>query len=890
MAVLNEEVTELSGGFAKEIDEGAKELIFSTLQRYQYQYPIKSTIRETVSNGLDSIKERDIALSILKGDSRMEDYYEQKEGAIYKDSTFNPAYYNPAHLSDRGWVEVVYHEGGDLGKDTVSIRDWGVGLGDSRLQGFFSLGYSSKRLAHFALGKFGLGAKSPLSTGIPCYTLRSWYNGRLYVFSIYNHKFESIVPRFNMDLGTENEKDVWEDGHGNRMEVYYLPTTEKNGVEVSFQVKKHHKQQYLDAVTGQLLYFSNVKLFVEQKDGSREEIPVKADILYEDEMIVMSRNAPYSKPHLLLNGVNYGFIDFRELELEEKLGNIGIKVDPTLVSVNPSRESLIWDDKTRDVIVGQFRKVVSIAEDTINKELKETNFLRWMKVCAQSMGSSWLNQGEDNVLGRLSRIVDMSNIEVSYQPAPQFRFNSQLLTGLGVRTITLEYKTKGGQKVRKVDYHPGWKSGLEDGLPIFIQGDVPVSNRKNRYLLSNYASGFILVKLGEGVGRVPSVAADSITNHEAVEEAAKSRRVSNETARQRIADLHNLILSSMDAAGVQWYDDVTVPDDFKGTDQEEEVDEEQTEEAVVSAEERRKLTKRVLVHTPRVKNLYRSKMDTLFEMAAVEFPPALVDEWTNPEVFYGNNGDEQLLHLAALVVTPLRVCLDKSRCVSAHDKGYTGSAIHDFDRVHTFQEDSLVRLFKVSQQNSRYFRDFRHITRFFKEIKGGIITMSNALVRWNTARIVREGLYKLKFLEGFGSFNPQLKARYDRLVQYVEENWKDLRVYGNTLGNNSSMMSSLISHLDNVAKLQLFVREFPDDAEAIGQLVREMFNPGEGVDIVDGLALDTEVYDLYHELLDWAEPVQVMMNMVQPLVDDDPLTQEQEEEIRSYFKYRNCPV
>jgi hypothetical protein len=252
MAILNEEVAEVSGGFAKELNENAKNLIFSTLQRYQYQYPVKSTIRETVSNALDSVKERDVALSIIRGQSRVEDYYEQREEAIYSDSGFDRSYYDPQWLSDKADVEVVYHDGGDLEKDSVSIRDWGVGLGKERLKGVFHLGYSSKRLTRFALGKFGLGAKSPLSTGVASYTMRSWYNGRLYSFAIYNHKFESITPRFDMSLGVENDCEVWDDGHGHQMTVYYQHTAEKNGVEISFQVKKHHKQQYLDAVTGQL--------------------------------------------------------------------------------------------------------------------------------------------------------------------------------------------------------------------------------------------------------------------------------------------------------------------------------------------------------------------------------------------------------------------------------------------------------------------------------------------------------------------------------------------------------------------------------------------------------------------------------------------------------------
>jgi hypothetical protein len=166
MAIYNEQEIQMSGGFTKEIDAGAKQMIFDNLQRYQYQYPIKSTVRELVSNGLDSVREKRVAMAILTGVAKVEDHYEQREGDVYKDSNFDPAYYDLFRLSDKDEVEIIYCNGKNLEKDTVIIRDYGVGIGETRLAGYCNLGYSTKRLSKYPLGKFGLNIPGLLCSNI----------------------------------------------------------------------------------------------------------------------------------------------------------------------------------------------------------------------------------------------------------------------------------------------------------------------------------------------------------------------------------------------------------------------------------------------------------------------------------------------------------------------------------------------------------------------------------------------------------------------------------------------------------------------------------------------------------------------------------------------------
>ena len=162
------------------------------------------------------------------------------------------------------------------------------------------------------------------------YIIESRYNGLKYRFNVYNASVESCIPRFNM---TTREENVLVD-LGEGVQVYAEKTQEKNGVTVSYDVKRLHKDEYIDAVRSQLLYFDDIHLIV-QENGISTELPYKADILYEDEYLLISDNKYYSKPHILLNRVNYGYIEFKDLEIEELEGNVGIKVAPEQVDVNP---------------------------------------------------------------------------------------------------------------------------------------------------------------------------------------------------------------------------------------------------------------------------------------------------------------------------------------------------------------------------------------------------------------------------------------------------------------------------------------------------------------------------------------------------------------------------
>ncbi len=144
MAILDVEQSKTQGtkGITREIDINAHSLIMDTIQMTQYQYPEASTVRELTSNAIDSQAEKLRAIEILSGKVKKEDYYLERQEAQYKDSNFDESYYDLDWLDlTNNIVELKYICGTGGGWcDKLIVKDYGVGIGEKRLEGYWSIG------------------------------------------------------------------------------------------------------------------------------------------------------------------------------------------------------------------------------------------------------------------------------------------------------------------------------------------------------------------------------------------------------------------------------------------------------------------------------------------------------------------------------------------------------------------------------------------------------------------------------------------------------------------------------------------------------------------------------------------------------------------------------
>lgn len=931
MAVHTEEIEELSG-YAKEIDDGALPMIYDNLQRTQYMYPVKSTVRELGSNAVDSIQEKLNARAILKGEAKIEDFYAVPETGITganKDSWFDPNYYDPQWLDlDNNKAQIIYEEGGNTQRDLLRIVDHGVGLGGKRLQGYMKLGYSTKRLSIKQLGKFGIGAKVGLSTGVKFYTTISRYNGREYKFNIYSQNVDSIVPPFD-EHGNENPHEIWQrklkDGTMVDYKVFWTPTTEKNGVEIQVQFRKHYKQDLISAVQSQLLYFDNIEFKVVDINGMTVDYPVQAKVLYEDDVFIISKNTQYSKPHIVINKVAYGYVDFLMLELQDTRGNIGIKVQPHEVDITPSRESVVWEDLTRETIVERFKQAVPIASAIVEKRLQETDFIKWIRACLSTLSRTSGDAVDDDliVLQELAHIVDTSSLKPTYSPDKSVRFYQSataMFRGMDIRTITGAKFYKAGTEKLRIERADVKQTSEFGNRPIFVQKGN--SNQlKDAYLLTLYPDGFISIRESAEdkieddaywtfMATAQLSVGSKVPTQDEIDEWLKDNK---DNYANNVKKILGLFKSSTE---IQDYNTVAVPESFKFN---EDVEEEVTQDEVVSApayaneSERRKAEKKIVATTPSFH--YEPGAERPFLWHKVEPELDVIDTLTDAELYYGTSMvdehgvkvEENLIFLATAISRKVERYQDNS--VFYHQKyavdpstGYYPEDIlagvvelggperhiknyYDTNRASAWYGTPNVRFVKVAQQNMRYFNQHHnHIQEFFLQINNGTVTMSQALIKWNTARLIREHLPKLAFLSNYGIFNATVTEEYKELKEYVRLYYRGLDQYkGRGFDNNE--VQELTQHADKVLQLQLFVRENPTDTEGTAELAKALFT---AENITGGIAVDMKYYDMLNKLIEYAEPIGVLLNTMGILtgLEGMPISAELETELKFYIKQK----
>lgn len=412
-------------GILKEIDEGAIDLVFQAIQEDIYSFPIKSFVREAISNGLDAVVERDIYRKIQEGTPQDAFYRQEQDNKLLKDSSFDESYYTSKYLSDDSRVYVRYDMPEGLRRHVISIKDYGVGLGGSRLRGFFRLGYSSKRNLKAVFGKFGSGAKAGLATGVDYFLMKTVYNGYSTSFMIFKTDYEAITPKTSASK-VEEWTVKMTNGDTAVRSVYWEPSIEENSVTIELEVKPHNKDSYFQAVIEQFQHF-NGKVQFDYKDNDNWVTNYLNDKpIYESENLLIPTRSSYHSPVILVDGISYGLISWAELELEHRAGIVALKVKATDIDITQSRESLKWTEKTKKVILESISKAKTEATEYTSKRLELTNEYDLFEIIDKY---SNISTGTDSTMKIFSQFLNMSSVK------PKYTFNPKWFGGKTLTTV-----------------------------------------------------------------------------------------------------------------------------------------------------------------------------------------------------------------------------------------------------------------------------------------------------------------------------------------------------------------------------------------------------------------------------------------------------------------------
>lgn len=672
MAII--ENKEISGsGFKKTIDEDSMEMILDMTQVSQYRKPHHSAVRETVSNGVDSVIERNLAKNILTGKEKVEDHYDtSKSDGQYKASSFDPDYYDLKYFDTKERVLIEYFEKSDE-RDLIRITDHGVGLGKRRLEKSFNPGYSSKRASKDTLGSFGIGAKSPLATGADSYTMTSTHNGRKYKFRIYVNKVDCLIPKFSK--GKMNKIHLFEALPGQteeqRYKAYYEDTTDKNGVVIEWEVKKHNRDIVNDAVKSQLMYFDNViyRRFNEWSNNYAEQVSIKSDLLYSDTDILVPKvtNKYTNQPHILLGRegkyVNYGPIDWDELELPQYKGGVGFKMSPSDVAINPSRENLVWNEKTKAAILAKFDAVKELVNKELKDKLQETDFVKW-NITAETISANLNRNNYGYYYGREEKQEDLVSVL------------SKLITeGDGV---SLKYSDEYSYKnfgtaitIKKEDYRTAVRH-------IYVRSDEDYT--LNRNLISRWSEMKdldVYVTEDDKADRIKDIHINSSLNEDLLKSKGFILIHKNKIEED---DISNLLF---DSETIKDYDSIEVSEEDRAKYQN------KISQAEMTPAERRKLDQKVVAKKYTVgynaSGCYTSKVEFKIGDLPTTFP--------NKDIIYGHRDDDYYLRFITQMLGKgsAETVLLISQGNLKHYKAY-GKHVLDY----IFEKDEVNKTVKIS--------------------------------------------------------------------------------------------------------------------------------------------------------------------------------------------------
>ena len=892
-----------SEGLAKKINKGAEKMVFDILQSTQYSTPIPSTIRELATNGADAQREKEIAIEILTGKAKAEDYYIERHGEQYSDSNFDISYYDLDHLdTENNEVLITYKENEGTGYcDVVTIKDHGVGIGERRLEGVLELGYSTKRNTAENFGAFGLGAKVALSTGVDFYTIETVHNGKRFKMNCYNYKTDFIIPAFNPGLGQPNPHITLSNG----TKVYYEHAKAKNQTIVSFGVKKHNRRDYRDAVEEQLMYMPSIKFKRIAEDGYEREENIHPTIMHNSDNLIISDTYMFSRPHIVLTkdvgaptGVNYGFVDFRELEMQQMWGPIAFKCparqvinDPETgeeivlqegVDVTPSREKVIWNENTKAYIKSVIMAAADEASEIVQEELQQTDFVSWLIACKQVLTKA----DSGSVLGRLSNIIDQEQLKPKFGPDPRLKNESvkALFRGMKVEVVSKSRDWGSGDDTIERNAIENYSQLRENN--IFIMGEENHSKYKDMYLIHECQGPIICVKSVENWEPSTVVSVESVK--------------ANKKALAKRARVLELITESTHSRN---YDGIEVDEEWL----EEYKDEIAKAKEVAQFEnitpaERRKIEERMVAYTFRYNDKYWHSSGSDHRYIRDKIEPKVKDLMkTQRTTYYGTAADDYKLMVACGMVHPFA---PRIREVYKDMPGWRARGEDDrlffFDTpavrlgsgeftkpTTTTNDDGTVyhntnfdwdtpQIIRVSQSNVKHISmnpNVKHIDEFFLQLTpNGGYTMDEYAIKWYTADKMKSITDKT-YLYCLKDINPDLFEKF-----------QDVYNAANVDVRTSQWMkdTDIFPMVRKIVAMHNFCKD-NDDAAAIQQKSRELFV----LDVPEAVGQDQELMDKFDELQEWSEGVHTLLDCItevqnSPNTDRD-LDQDLIKEIKVYL-------
>lgn len=598
-----------------------------------------------------------------------------------------------------------------------------------------------------------------------------------------------------------------------------------------------------------------------EENGNEREIDFKPSIIYNSKHLIITESNYYARPHIVIvkaegatTGINYGHVDFRELEMEQLYGAVGLKcpirqvyknelgeevVIQEGVDVTPSREKVIWSDHTKQFVQNLIIKASEEATELVQEKLNETDFLKWVDACKNVIFSGKLAEDystNGKVLQSMSRIIDTKSLKPVYPVNKRIKFEhmGKVFEGFNVRLHTLSNKLENGEFkiVSNTTDVDTWEKF--DISKVYFRKEG-FTRLKDAYLMKENGGSFISIRKKstqdlEDKCDDPATHPDDLKLYEA--ELGKIKRNQLEVEKY---------LSESESYRV--YDDVIVPDDFEASLKEEEDTLAATGGGTVklSPAELRELNKQIVGYTVR-QNQARYAVgwkDTVWD----KVEPKLSElRATETIIYYGTDEDGDKLKLAAEVLKDFAPKIrdvypgvnlwsipgaDGSgdpllfyMCTPARFLEIDGGFTHGFQGVTPNRNFKIPQILKLSEANVRQVKNvenIRHIDEFFYTVdENDNLTCSPYLRVYYAAHLLKD-ISTQHFIYNLKSITPAFGDLFEVIHDITNKISARISV------SKDPLVFEMLDRLNKMHALEYVATTSPDDKQAIAKAAGDLF-------------------------------------------------------------------
>lgn len=223
------------------------------------------------------------------------------------------------------------------------IKDFGVGLSPKRMMFiYFDYLSSTKEETNDELGGFGIGAKSALAyTNV--FEIDTNYNGVNYKYIM--SKGAKGIPEGNLLHKSEFDESL---ENGTTIKIKLKNNSDSGDISMFFHEIKN-QLPYMDNLYVDTDYLSTISQYRYAEDVNDYKI-------YTTGNWMIRNNSPIDEMHLCLGNITYD-IDWNEIGVRTIYSPIALKFEIGELEPTPSRESIVYDEETRQLIRDRITQV-----------------------------------------------------------------------------------------------------------------------------------------------------------------------------------------------------------------------------------------------------------------------------------------------------------------------------------------------------------------------------------------------------------------------------------------------------------------------------------------------------------------------------------------------------